>query len=102
MCRAARPGSIAESWTSSERNAEDFAGTTDFRIIIHCHNCKRARDIRPLYKAVVPRQQNIGKPIHMEAEWIYTGEQRFRVVHRHKFTEGKVLYYVYDVEEIVR
>ncbi len=95
-----RPGRIGESWTDSPRAAAEYADKKDYQAIINCKSCSSARDLRPLYQAVVTHQQNIGKPIHLEAEFVVLGGTRFEVVNRHERRENGKVIYEYEVVEL--
>ncbi len=95
-----QPGRVAESWTDSLRAAEDYAASEPFQIVLRCSSNHGSRDLRPLYDALRPVQQDIGKPIHLEAEHVFLGKTRLRVLSRQRVRHNGVTRYEYELEEI--
>lgn len=65
---------IADSFSSSRRNTEEFANRQKFQVVIEYENPRQAKDIRKLYPHLDSAPQKQGKPTMLEAEFLLATE----------------------------
>ena len=95
-----KSGKLADSFSSSPHNAEYYAGKNRYQAIIECVRHRSAKDLRPLYNAVVPAKQQLQHPVRLEAEHIIQAGVRLRILHKRMVDlPGGIRRVVYSVEE---
>ena len=75
----ARPGKVADSWTLSDRAADQYASNTPWQIKLICTKHTSARNLAPLYSVVKPQSSNPTKPLSTEAELLIPGNVRLYI-----------------------
>lgn len=80
---------LAESFSSSMANTEEFLRKKKFQVIIVYDRPTQAKDIRPLYNAMPSLKQNIPHPTKLEAEYLLPGGLKLTAGNALKVETGK-------------
>ncbi len=89
----ARQDRLAESWSSSDRTAQDYSQKNG--VILVCHKSHSMRRIDGLYHAVMPISSTPSKPLNVEAERLMPSDIGLNIIKIEK-KDGK--YYVHVQE----
>ncbi len=86
-------GRIAEAWTDNLDAAAEYAGERPYQVILRCVKSRSARDLTPLYTALQGEAPE-------EAELVFLGDTRFRVLRKHEVRHNNLVRFEYEVEEL--